>query len=343
MNDDINAIIGIIPTAIKSKIDVVFKAMFDKNLYLTRFTSMKAAFRHILNCTAEIESTAAISAHIFSILVAKFSENNLFKPEVIVYMCLLIDQSSRKRKKLNMEQKKTEQEMVTALVAAAREKDKREREYQNKFGGLHENMRRVVAASGTSLRVPPGLGFKLTPENDYDMENRRLANVMDPANSNDVLNLKYYLSSSNYFGGSRLLEVGTPCSKMDATNKAYVDSAIRDNKTNTRTYMDMLTRDGEAAMRTHYTTYFDNANAEMGKIVEKINSVHYAAKGDINGIIAHIIPSVVKTMLLELLHSSNGKHSEGDFNQNSEFDQNRCRRIDNRKGYHHRRFKNTAV
>ncbi|KAF5279242.1 hypothetical protein FQA39_LY18314 [Lamprigera yunnana] len=73
-NDDIDAIIAIILTAITSNIDAVFKVMFDENPHLTRFTSMEAAFRHILNCTAEIESTAAITAHIFSILVAKFSE-----------------------------------------------------------------------------------------------------------------------------------------------------------------------------------------------------------------------------------------------------------------------------
>ncbi|KAF5289941.1 hypothetical protein FQA39_LY14950 [Lamprigera yunnana] len=153
----------------------------------------------------------------------------------------------------------------------------------------------------TSLRGPPGLGFKLTPENDYDMENRRLTNVMDPANSNDVLNLKYYLSSRNYFDGSRLLEVDTLSSEMDATNKAYVDSTIRDIETSMRTYMDMFARDSEAAMRTHYTVYFDITNAEMEKNFKKINSVHYAVERDINGIIANIIQSVVETIMLELV------------------------------------------
>ncbi|KAF5291680.1 hypothetical protein FQA39_LY14317 [Lamprigera yunnana] len=99
--------------------------------------------------------------------------------------------------------------------------------------------------------------------------------------------------------GDRLLEVGIPFGETDATNKAFVDSIIRDRETRIRTYMDMLARDGETAMRTHYTAYFDNTNAEMRKIVEKINIVHYAVEGDINGIIANIIPSVVKMMLLE--------------------------------------------
>ncbi|KAF5294575.1 hypothetical protein FQA39_LY13334 [Lamprigera yunnana] len=59
-----------------------------------------------------------------------------------------------------------------------------------------------------------------------------------------------YIYKRNYFGGSRLLEVGAPSSKIDTT--------IRDNETSMHTYVDMLTRDGEAAMRTHHTAYFDN-------------------------------------------------------------------------------------
>ncbi|KAF5301226.1 hypothetical protein FQA39_LY10812 [Lamprigera yunnana] len=142
VNDDINAIIGIISTAIKSKIDAVFKAMFDKNPHLARFTSMEAAFCHIFNRAAEIESTSAI----FSIFVAKFNEDNLFKPET--------------------------------------------------------NSDDYMKICGVLQPLPAA---QLTPENDYDMEKRRLTNVMDPANSSDVLNLKYYLSNRNNCGGSRLL------------------------------------------------------------------------------------------------------------------------------------------
>ncbi|KAF5291665.1 hypothetical protein FQA39_LY14302 [Lamprigera yunnana] len=98
-------VLWIIHTAIKSKIDSVFKAMFDENPHLTRLTSMEAAFRHILNRTAKIESTAAITAHIFSILVAKFSKDILFKPEVIAYMGLPIDQMLEKTKKVEYESK----------------------------------------------------------------------------------------------------------------------------------------------------------------------------------------------------------------------------------------------
>ncbi|KAF5282276.1 hypothetical protein FQA39_LY17638 [Lamprigera yunnana] len=209
-NDNINAIIGIIPTAIKSKIGVVYKAMFDENSHLTRFTSMEAAFCHILNRTAEIESTAAITAHIFSILVVKYSEGNLFKPKVIAYMSLLIDQMLGKTKKVEYGSKKD------------RAKD------EDRASGDDERIEGEEGKRGSnSLLGPPGLGFKLTPENDYHMDNRMLTNVMNPANTSDVLNLKYYLSSRNNCGGSRLLKVGIPSSETDATNKAYVDSTIR--------------------------------------------------------------------------------------------------------------------
>ncbi|KAF5272332.1 hypothetical protein FQA39_LY07933 [Lamprigera yunnana] len=133
--------------------------------------------------------------------------------------------------------------------------------------------------------------LNLEPKTDY---------AMDPVNSSDVLNLKYYLSSRN----NCLLEVGIPSSETEATNKAYVNSTTRDSETSMRAYMDMLARDSEVTMRTHYTAYFDNTNAEMGKISEKINSVHYAVERDINGIIANIIPSVVETMVLELVREN---------------------------------------
>ncbi|KAF5280055.1 hypothetical protein FQA39_LY18170 [Lamprigera yunnana] len=148
----------------------------------------------------------------------------------------------------------------------------------DKFGRLYENMRRFAAASGSSLRRPPALGFKFTPENDYDIDNRRLTNVLDPVNSSDVLNLKYYLSKKNNCSDDRLLEVGIPSGETDATNKAYVESIIRDSETSMRTYMDMLARDG--------------------------HTVHYAVERNINGIIANIIPSVVKTMVLKLVRKN---------------------------------------
>ncbi|KAF5292037.1 hypothetical protein FQA39_LY14098 [Lamprigera yunnana] len=143
VNDDINSIIGIIPTAIKSKIDAVFKAMFDENPHLTRFTSMKAAFRHILNRAAEIELTAAIIAHVFSILVAKFSEDNLFKPEVIVYMRLLIDQMLEKTKKVEYGSKKDRARVEDRASGDGERKGGEEGKRESKYSQIHMVIHRV--------------------------------------------------------------------------------------------------------------------------------------------------------------------------------------------------------
>ncbi|KAF5283593.1 hypothetical protein FQA39_LY17295 [Lamprigera yunnana] len=181
----------------------------------------RRAFRDILNRTAEIKSTAAITA--------KFSEDNLFKLEVIAYIRLLIDHILEKAKKVE-------------------------------YGAKKDRAGDGGSASGDGERK-----------------------------------------------GGEEGERGP--NEMDATNKAYVDSAIQDSKTCMRIYMDILARNSEAAMRTHYTAYFDNTNAKMGKIVEKINSVHYAVECDINGIIANTIPLMVKTMVLELVRKNEIAHS----------------------------------
>ncbi|KAF5282287.1 hypothetical protein FQA39_LY17649 [Lamprigera yunnana] len=161
-------------------------------------------------------------------------EDNLFKPEVVAYMRLLIDQMLQKTKKVEYGSKKDR----------TRDGDRASEDGKGKGGEAHYGVRQSSAQS------------------------------------------RY------------------PIYQTDATNKAYVNLTIRDNNTSMRAYMDMRARDGETTMRTHYTAYFDNANAEMGKIVEIINSVHYAVERDINGIIANIIPSVVKTMILELVREN---------------------------------------
>ncbi|KAF5299543.1 hypothetical protein FQA39_LY11545 [Lamprigera yunnana] len=187
-------------------------ATFTVFMYRKEILSSRRSFQLALRDEAsESESWAAVRSGFKSFacqttVVAKCSDNNLFKPEVIVYMRLLIDQMLENTKKVECET----------------EKD----------------------------RVRDGDGSSGVGERKGDEERKR--------------------GPKNYFGRSRLLEVGASSREMDATNKAYVNSAIRD-KTIMRTYVDMLTRDGAAAMRTHYTAYFDNANPEMAKIVEELH------------------------------------------------------------------------
>ena len=39
-------------------------------------------------------------------------------------------------------------------------------------------------------RGPPGVGYKLTSDGHYDIENRKLCNLADPSQSGDAVNLK---------------------------------------------------------------------------------------------------------------------------------------------------------
>ena len=39
-------------------------------------------------------------------------------------------------------------------------------------------------------RGPPGVGFKVTTDGHYDIENKKLCNVADPQQPNDAVNLK---------------------------------------------------------------------------------------------------------------------------------------------------------
>lgn len=50
--------------------------------------------------------------------------------------------------------------------------------------------RQLEKSAGASTRGPPGVGFKITSDVQYDMDNKRLTNLSDPVNQNDAVTLK---------------------------------------------------------------------------------------------------------------------------------------------------------
>lgn len=50
--------------------------------------------------------------------------------------------------------------------------------------------RKLKGKGGEGQRGLPGVGFKLTSEGNYDLENSRLENLASPLQSNDAINLK---------------------------------------------------------------------------------------------------------------------------------------------------------
>ncbi|KAK4886134.1 hypothetical protein RN001_002405 [Aquatica leii] len=142
----------------------------------------------------------------------------------------------------------------------------------DKFGRLYENTRRAA----TNQREPPGVGFILTGDNNYDMKNRRLINVGNPIDSHNALNLKHYLSSKCDFDGNRLTQVGDPKDNADATNKAYVGDIVRK----------------------HEARIYESTEVYVNK---RINGIQLVISSDINGIVANTIPNTVKTLMNEMI------------------------------------------
>lgn len=48
---------------------------------------------------------------------------------------------------------------------------------------------RQFRSAETPNRGPPGLGFKLTPNGDFNIENKKLCNVADPESNGDAVNM----------------------------------------------------------------------------------------------------------------------------------------------------------
>jgi hypothetical protein len=48
-----------------------------------------------------------------------------------------------------------------------------------------------------SEKGDPGIGFKLTHDNNYDMDNKRLTNVQKPKESKDVVTKEYFVERTD--------------------------------------------------------------------------------------------------------------------------------------------------
>ena len=84
-------------------------------------------------------------------------------------------------------------------------------------------LRKNRKKGGKSTRGPPGIGFNLTENGDYDIAGHKLVNVKQPENPGDVVNLQYLTSASTKWNSSREALVH----EMDALHTA-VDK-VNDN------------------------------------------------------------------------------------------------------------------
>lgn len=99
----------------------------------------------------------------------------------------------------------------------------------DKFGGYLG-----YKSTGKIIPGPPGKGFKLTSNNDYDIENKRLTNIGQSIESNDAVSLNYILTNCPIFEEKqvnykkrKLTNVDDPESKTDVVTKGYFESALK--------------------------------------------------------------------------------------------------------------------
>jgi hypothetical protein len=95
----------------------------------------------------------------------------------------------------------------------------------DKFGRHESSISRNI------LRGPPGEGFLLTRDGQYDIKGKRLCNVGDPIDKNEVANLKTIHSLTlncetinKMFDAKnkRISRIANPEHDTDAANKKYV-------------------------------------------------------------------------------------------------------------------------
>lgn len=81
----------------------------------------------------------------------------------------------------------------------------------------------------SSSKGPPGIGFKLTSNGDYDLDAKRLTNASDAVDDNDLVTKKSTLTFTNQDTSinvkkRRLVDLAEPVDPLDACTRKYVDT-----------------------------------------------------------------------------------------------------------------------
>lgn len=76
-------------------------------------------------------------------------------------------------------------------------------------------------------RGPPGVGFSLTENDDYDMKNHRLCNVADPKELTDAVNMQFFVDSLKKLGDDLTNQLSTIfVEKLKPDMVKYIDLKI---------------------------------------------------------------------------------------------------------------------
>ena len=87
----------------------------------------------------------------------------------------------------------------------------------DKFGRNSKTLSKTKGAAG-----PPGIGFKLLPSGDYNIENKQLNNIARPEEPHQAATKEYVDDKINL-----LIEIHDPKNYTEALVKTYLDRHIQ--------------------------------------------------------------------------------------------------------------------
>jgi hypothetical protein len=148
--------------------------------------------------------------------------------------------------------------------------------------------------SAKPIKGDPGIGFKLTNDNNFDMETKRLTNVGDPEDQKDVITKRYFIERTdqilrNFLGKNDDIDMNNKAIKNlpwpnninDAVPKKYLyqNVLLFDNKTNSFNAKDNRIRnvsdpieEGDAVNKKHLNQII---NLQISEPVLPPNSVDW--------------------------------------------------------------------
>lgn len=159
---------------------------------------------------------------------------------------------------------------------------------------------RIQKRKGAVVKGLPGIGFKLTADGDYDMENKRIKFLAKPVDEDDAINLEYvnkqaeqlktslndqcknrvknclkFHESKHYdAGGRKITNVALPQNDNDVINFKYVNELTGDIRKKQDDYFSTLksTMNGLSSSLEKKLKEIDH----LKKSIENINDVVYA-------------------------------------------------------------------
>lgn len=122
-------------------------------------------------------------------------------------------------------------------MSGSSEQPNSERSYKPVFG-IRSRYKKIKSEKG-----PPGIGFKLTTDGDYDINNKKLTNIQDPTDFRDAVNVEYLKGRMNKFlrylenifhsknldvnmNGKAIKNLSMPLDDDDALPKRYLDQFV---------------------------------------------------------------------------------------------------------------------